>query len=294
MSAIAMPYPTELRHDRLGFTFCLALALHAALILGISFNQMDRGSAASKIEITLAQHQQSDAPNKADFLAQSNQAGSGTLEEKAMLTSREQAEFFDNTIKEISQQQQQLMVNEQQAAPSAVIASNSPSQWRANAESEQKQTNKANQQLNDMTIAQRSQEIASLEARLDIQQQAFAKRPRIKRLTSVATQQADDALYLYNWRTKIESIGNKNYPSQARQKNIYGDLRLMVSLLPNGTVHQVKILQSSGHKVLDQAAIRIVHLAAPYAPFSNEMRKVDILEIIRTWRFQKNGLTSNS
>ena len=69
----------------------------------------------------------------------------------------------------------------------------------------------------------------------------------------------------------------------------------MVALLPNGDVHQVKILQSSGHKILDQAAIKIVHLAAPYAPFPQQMQNnVDVLEIIRTWRFHKDRLTSST
>ena len=69
----------------------------------------------------------------------------------------------------------------------------------------------------------------------------------------------------------------------------------MVSLLPNGDVHQVKILESSGHKVLDEAAIRIVHLASPYAPFPRGISsEVDILEIIRTWRFHQDRLTSST
>ncbi len=70
---------------------------------------------------------------------------------------------------------------------------------------------------------------------------------------------------------------------------------MVVSLLPNGEVHRVKILKSSGHKVLDQAAIKIVHLAAPYDPFPTQMQNsVDVLEIIRTWRFHKDRLSSSN
>jgi len=286
-------YPTELSHDRLGFTFCLALALHAAFILGVSFNQIDRSTAAKKIEITLAQHSQQEAPDEVDFLAQHNQQGSGTLEEKALLTTREQADFIDNTIREVHQQQ--LQASQQQQADAAIVTTTSTSRYNAVSKRSTQDEKQANAFEGDMTILQRSKEIASLEARLDIQEQAFAKRPRVKRLTSVATKKSMDARYLDNWRSKIESIGNKNYPTLAKQNNIYGDLRLMVSLLPNGDIHRVKILQSSGYKVLDQAAIRIVHLAAPYDPFPIAMqRETDILQIIRTWRFQKEGLTSNS
>ncbi|MGK0500655.1 MAG: protein TonB [Oceanicoccus sp.] len=102
-------------------------------------------------------------------------------------------------------------------------------------------------------------------------------------------------MYLHNWRSKVEAIGNQHYPSQAKLQQLFGDLRMVVSLLPNGDVYQVKILESSGHKVLDQAALRIVHLAAPYAPFPPQMRRdVDVLEIIRTWRFHKDKLSSST
>lgn len=285
----------DLSHDRLGFAFCLALALHAAIILGISFNREDRTVAAPRLEITLAQHQSENRPEDADFIAQNDQQGSGTLEEKAMLTTRELADFQDTTIREVTPQQQ-VRSSREQSADKPLLASLSPSQKQvSNTVSEQEQSEETPIQTQDEATIQRSLEIASLEAKLDIQRQAYAKRPRVRRLTSLSTKRSDDALYLHNWRTKIETIGNQNYPAQAKQQQLYGDLRMVVSLLPNGDVHSVKILESSGHKILDQAAIRIVHLAAPYDPFPVHMqRKVDVLEIIRTWRFHKNQLTSST
>lgn len=287
--------PWDIGHDRLGFAFCLALALHAAFILGVSFNREDRSSAAPRLEITLAQHRSESSPEEADFIAQSNQQGSGTLEEKAMLTTRELADFQDTTIREVTPQQQ-IRSSQQQSADKPLLASLSPSQQRVSQTIEElENTEEIPLETQDQATIQRSLEIASLEAKLDIQRQAYAKRPRIRRLTSLSTKQSDDALYLHNWRTKIETIGNQNYPAQAKQQHLYGDLRMVVSLLPNGDIHSVKILESSGHKVLDQAAIRIVHLAAPFDPFPIHMqRKVDVLEIIRTWRFHKNQLTSST
>ncbi|MEE8058802.1 MAG: TonB family protein [Pseudomonadales bacterium] len=299
MAAVANIYQqmayNQLSHNRLGFAFCLALALHAAFILGVSFNREERSPAPPKLEITLAQHHSNKAPEEAEFLAQSNQQGSGTLTEKAMLTTHELADFQDNTIHEVTPPQQ-LSHNQAQVAPALVLTTTASSQDKATRQQQREKTTETNQQQTDgMTIIQRSHEIASLEAKLDIQRQAYAKRPRIRRLTSVATKQSDDALYLHNWRTKIESIGNQHYPSIAKQQQLYGSLRLMVSLLPNGDVHRIKILESSGHKVLDQAAIKIVHLAAPYALFPLKMqREVDVLEIIRTWRFHKDRLTSST
>ena len=85
-------------------------------------------------------------------------------------------------------------------------------------------------------------------------------------------------------------MGNLNYPQQARQNKLYGSLRLMVAVTPDGSLKEVVLLETSGHKVLDDAAINIVRLAAPFAPFPDELRQTtDVLEIIRTWQFRKNS-----
>jgi protein TonB len=96
------------------------------------------------------------------------------------------------------------------------------------------------------------------------------------------------ARYVEDWRAKVERVGNLNYPEAARQQKLYGSLQLTVSIKSDGSVEKVEINRSSGSKILDAAAIRIVELAAPYAAFSDEMRsKVDILGITRTWIFTK-------
>lgn len=287
--------PTELdryRHDRLGFTVLLALALHAAVILGISFDKELRQQAAAKLEITLAQYRSDKAPERVDFLAQHDQEGSGTLQEKALLTTRQTADFHDNAIREVSPAQQ-IAAQQQQAKQQTLVATTASAPVKSATRTERDETRQKTD--SEMTLLQRSLEIASLEAKLDIQRQAYAARPRVRRLTSVATRRSEDALYLNEWRTRIEQVGNRHYPQQARDRGIYGDLRLMVALLPNGEVHEVKVLKSSGQKLLDEAAIRIVHLASPYQPFPAEMRRqVDVLEIIRTWRFHKGQLRSDS
>ena len=136
-------------------------------------------------------------------------------------------------------------------------------------------------------------EIASLQAKLDRQRQAYAKRPRIRRLTSVATKASFDAEYLYRWSQKIEFVGNRNYPQQALANKIFGELRLATTVKANGTIAKVEILQSSGHRLLDDAALQIVRLASPFAPFPKDIRReYDQLEIIRTWHFEITGLST--
>ncbi len=293
MSAVTqMPPGKEVSSaDRLSFTLFLATALHAALILGVTFTYVTSEPAAHTMEVTLAQQRNKNKPKKADYLAQFNQLGSGTLDEKALLTSPNEAKFKDTEIRETAEvvPQNTTMKTIEQDQQTVSTAADSDFETLQD-KSQTKPTPDQADFNSDKTLRTRALEIASLEARLDRQRQMFAKRPRIKRLTSLSTAASADAFYLNSWRRKIESIGNLNYPPQARQKKIYGSLRLMVSILPDGNLKEVVILESSGHAVLDDAAVRIVRLAAPFAPFPDELRQTtDVLEIIRTWQFRKNS-----
>ena len=272
--------------ERFNFTMFLSVAVHGILIFGISFGAVQSTSEMPTLEITLAAHHSEIAPNRADFLAQANQLGSGSLTEDAPAvapTSPFQADYESATL-----QAAQPVAPEQTAAQregSTELVTTS-----ANA---RKQSNDA-LTVTDEGDAQVSSPdssrlaIASLMAQLDSQVQEYARRPRRVVLTAAATQRSEDALYLDGWRRRIEAIGNLNYPDAARRQKLYGSLRLLVSILPNGSIQKTEILQSSGHAVLDQAALDIVMLASPYEPFPPELSKqADIVEIIRTWRFHE-------
>ncbi len=102
------------------------------------------------------------------------------------------------------------------------------------------------------------------------------------------------AWYRDEWRKKVERIGNLNYPDEARRQRIYGSLRMLVIVKSDGTVEELRVLESSGRPVLDEAAMRIVRLSAPFAPFSGELaRNYDQVEIIRTWRFERGDTLSS-
>ena len=119
--------------------------------------------------------------------------------------------------------------------------------------------------------------------------------PRIRRIVDGRAETPEDDWYFESWRRKVERIGKLNYPDEARAKKIYGSLRLLVSIEPDGSLRDVRVIDSSGHKILDEAAVRIVHLAAPYAPFPPGMRTdTDVLEIVRTWQFRKRAPASPS
>ncbi len=286
-------YPLDRDLDRISVSGLLALLVHGVLLFGLGFALESAKQTPPRLEITLAPHRTLEAPKQADFLSQHNQLGSGTLEEKQELTTDDLALLEDNTIRKTVEavarppQMAQLVpstVISRQDSLAQMTAPKLASQAEANGQAEIEQI-----------FEEPEQQIQSLEARLDRQRRAYTRRPKVHRITSVATLQSDDARYQLEWQQKVEKVGNRYYPEEARRKKISGDVRLVVALLPDGSIKRIDVLATSGKSILDQAAIRSVKLAAPFAPFPEELReKADILEIIRTWQFRNNTLSSRS
>lgn len=280
-------------NDRLSFTLFLAAAIHALLVFGISF-KIDKGNTiAPTLNITLATHKSQIEPEKADFLAQMNQEASGTTEEVKELSTKKVAEIEDISIRDTFQAAH-LKESTPQTARNQLLATIQDQSFEVSTDElseEEKEEETAPGHQEEVPWV--NPEIASLRAKLDKIKQDMAKQPRIRRLTSVSTKMSYDAEYLYKWSQKIEAIGNQNFPEEALQKQIFGSLRLSVTIYPNGAVKNIEVLQSSGHSILDRAAEHIVRLASPFAPFPKEIRSTtDQLEIIRTWRFEISGLST--
>jgi periplasmic protein TonB len=127
--------------------------------------------------------------------------------------------------------------------------------------------------------------IASLSAQIRQKMEAKAKRPR-RKFISASTKEYNYAAYMEAWRSKVERVGNLNYPQQARRQKLSGNLVLDVALRPDGSIDEITIRRSSGEKLLDDAAVRIVELSAPFSPFPQHIKdETDILHIMRTWQF---------
>ncbi|HEV8077231.1 MAG TPA: energy transducer TonB [Marinobacter sp.] len=278
--------------DRFSFTLFMALAIHGVMVLGITFMSETPPPSAQTMEITLSHFADEKAPEKADFLAPTNQQGSGTEEQVKELTSPQPVELNQAEVAQV-QPEPQAQPEPQPVRRQTLVSIKAPS---AKPVAKPEIRSEAVDQLPTEptpNLLQRSLEIASLEARLDAQQQAYSRKPRVLRVTAASTLQSSNAWYVQNWVSKVTRVGNMNYPAEARSRSLYGDLRLLVTLRKDGSLKEVLVVQSSGSTLLDDAAIRIVKLAAPYPPFPEEMsRNVDELEIIRTWSFQQRGLTS--
>lgn len=292
ISNAALSSQNNLGKERFGFTVFMSACLHVIIIAGVGFSFITESASTPAIEITLAQYRSETAPDQADFIAQENQIGSGTLDEAIAPATPFESAVYDERIQEV--QPVPTPASSAQLTQDLRVLSSTEADELLRQQIES-QTLEDSQVLSEHSSPQDiALAIASLQAQLDIQQQALANRPRRYTISSASTQQRHDALYLDNWRKRIELVGNQHYPEQARQNGIFGSLRMMVTLRPDGSVAEIRILQGSGHEVLDQAAVDIVSLASPFDPFPEELRgNVDLLEIIRTWRFRPGNAFSS-
>ncbi|WP_240732767.1 energy transducer TonB [Halioglobus maricola] len=269
-----------------------ALGLHLALIAAVTFEY--NFSAASKkpqIEVTLATRPADNAPSEARHIAQANQEGSGQEAELDLVTSS------NNQLPMQSPTPQQAaprrMEKDAQATGDLLTTTAATQEQVALEQAEREQRHNPTDGISP-EMDRINQQLASLQAQLDEQTRAQVKKPRVRRLTAVSARQAADAAYLADWRQRLEAVGNKYYPEASIRYGLYGDLRLLVAIRKDGTLGAIQILESSGYAVLDEAAIKIVRMAAPYSPFPPELAATtDTLEIIRTWQFQENELSSN-
>ena len=278
-------------HRRMQFAIALAAAVHLSFILGLSFEGEQQSSYTPQLEVTLATRATADAPDTAKLLAAADQLGSGDKSERNEITSREIAANAQTRVDQNASRAIPELEQQQYASPATATAAASQTYITKRPEAEI--------QLQDPALGTHpeidrlSQELASLEARLDEQSHAYSTMPRVRRLTSASAKRAVDAAYLLQWRQRVEAVGNKYYPEASERYSIYGSLRLLVVIRRDGSLESIKILSSSGHALLDEAAIKIVRMAAPFAPFSAELQATtDKLEIIRTWQFRQNRLSS--
>ena len=274
--------------DRLGLALLLAMVLHGGLIFGVGFEKDNRQAPSSTLEITLARHRSAVAPEDAEHIASHNQLASGDQQESRPITSDEIALLESTELRDVDPLSEPYLPEQSPFAPSdALVSSNDGGTPPVQAQPGETAHRQAE------IPANRVREIASLRARLDQQKQAYSKLPRTLVLTSVSARSSDQADYLYNWIEWVEKVGNENYPEEARRKTLFGELRLAVSIGRDGGVEGIEILHSSGQRVLDQAAIRTVRLAAPFAPLPPSLG-VDRIEVIRTWRFVPGHQFSSS
>ena len=291
--------PGFTRSDRLGLTAFGSILAHMVVILGVSFSVPDLESDTRNLptlEITLVNSRSDVEPDKAEFLAQANQEGGGDSDQPVISKSplplaptpvdSDQipiAHIAPRPSQSVQPETEVMTQNQERALTVAKIDIQSPPL-------------KKDQALDKIGLVQKPQlqkERSRLSAEINQFWEQYQKRPRRKFL-SARTKEYKYAAYMEAWRTKVEKVGNLNYPEQAKQNKLTGQLVLDVEIKSSGALHAINVIRPSGYKILDDAAIRIVRLSAPFDPFPTTIKEeVDILHITRTWKFLRGSrLTS--
>jgi periplasmic protein TonB len=263
----------------------LSLLLHAVL-LSIHFkfpNALRWQSANPTLDVILVNAKSRQRPGTADALAQANLEGGGETDQNRR--ARTPLPVIEPNAPGRDLAQAQRRVRELEAQQRKLLAQSRKSSSRVTPEAERRAPAEAPAaELSGRDLADLSLAAMRLQAQIDRQVEAYQKRPR-KKFVGASAVEYRFAQYEEDWRQKVERIGTVNYPAAARGK-VYGNLRMTVTLRPDGNVESIELDRSSGLKVLDDAAFRIVRMASPYASFPADIRRdTDLLVITRTWFF---------
>jgi protein TonB len=258
------------------------------VILGVTFSVSPPADSktAPALDIILVQTKSPDEAEKADYLAQVSQKGGGNAEHKARPREQFSAPTLSDqpgiakqtSVQQVKRQKQneQLALVTQKSAKSVINTEKDPLKAE-----DDTTIDKANTSQNTQTARLAAEISHNLEKQASIE--------RTKYLNS-STKAFAPAKYMRQWIDRVERVGNLNYPDQARRQKLSGTLILDVVISADGELIKTDLRQSSGHQILDDAARRIVKLAAPYSAFPEKLRaETDVIHITRSWEFMNSS-----
>lgn len=290
MSAQALRWQPGLPDNRRLWIAVGSSVIFHALLLTLHFKFPDASNAMREkaLDIILVNAKSARKPHDAQALAQSNLDGGGNTDEnrraKTPLPSTAQ-QTTGNDLQQMRRRVQELEVAQQKMLTQARSLRNVASSQTANEQPNPAPT------ISGLDLAESARAMARLEGEISKTTDEYTKRPR-KKFVGARAEEYRFAQYIEDWRQKIERIGTLNYPDAARGK-LYGSLVLTVAINADGSIGRIDINRSSGHKLLDDSARRIVQMAGPYSPFPPDIRRdTDVLEITRTWYFTQGDQLS--
>jgi periplasmic protein TonB len=278
-----MYFTIESRDRMLGAALGLSIAAHI-VALGVHFRFPDatRWQAPQPLEVVLVNARTRERPVQAEALAQSNLDRGGDVDQNRRARTPLPVIEPRNPGKDLTAAQrrtQQLEVQQQQLLAQQREVERRLTEKQRPVKAEEAANRPSGRDLADLSLA-----AMRLQAQIDRQIDQYQKRPR-KKFIGARAAEYRFAQYEEDWRMKVERVGSVNYPAEARGK-LYGNLRLTVTIRADGTVESIDLDRSSGLKVLDAAAFRIVKMATPFAVFPADIRRdTDLLVITRTWFF---------
>jgi protein TonB len=271
--------------DRLTTTLFLAALFHGILILGVTFaipRPDDRSLPTLEVLLlTGADTRAADNPT-AEYLAQRNQEGSGTTEERvrpanpaSSIIAAQQEGIADANSNEYRE-----AVEGQQSKE--IVSSRSD---RSEVEYRSGEDRPAQDAQAPIALAQTSPRPIATHAT----DQTLRLRGRKADGTYEVvpnTRESKLAPYLDGWRRKVERLGTLNFPQAVRSRGGASNPVLEVSINADGSLGDTIVRRSSGRKDVDQAALAILRLASPFDPFPSELRKqYNELRFAYEWQF---------
>ena len=264
----------------------VSLFLHAlVLTLHFQFPDAARAFEDKALDIILVNSKSARKPTNAQALAQANLDGGGNTDENrraktplppsAKQQSGSELEQAQKRVQALEAQQQRLLAqarSKEMVAPSA----------------EKEAQPEPVQGLSGRDLASNALAMARLEGEIAQNTDEYNKRPRLKTISPRTIEYAG-AAYLDSWSRKVEKIGTLNFPAQAKG-SVYGVVTVWVVLRGDGSLYSVDIQNTSGHKILDNAARRIIEMGAPYGVMPKAMlADADVVGFSRRLEFTNSN-----
>jgi periplasmic protein TonB len=275
--------------DRLGVTLLFSLIAHGVIALGLTFDYEKPARSLPSLDVILVQSASGIKPDQADFLAQANNSGGGNSDRPVRPSAPMSSPIHKPSPGLAPRPIEAGAPKAHEPTPKEVLTQQK-SRFSVHTAKEVPEQPELPQPT-ARELMERKIEMARLAEEVQRESVAYAKRPR-KKFISANTKEYEYAAYMAAWVARVERIGNLNYPDEARRRQLHGQLVLTVAINRDGSVKNTEVIQSSGHKLLDDAAIRIVRLAAPF-PRIPTGEKVDELYITRTWQFLPGDILRN-
>lgn len=286
-AASALPAPPAIgESSRLGATLVLSVLVHAMLVLGIGFAAEDAAPVVPTLDVILSQTRSALTPAQADFLAQANNQGGGEHERSSRPTAP-QAGPLPQPEDGLAPRPLRAQTPAPSPPPEARVIASTRATTPMPSPQARPDVAPAPLPPGQEKIA-RDIEMARLAAEIQLRSQQYAKRPK-RKFVSASTKEYAWAQYLRGWVDRVERVGNLNYPDEARRRRIGGLVVISVGVRRDGSVESTRIIQSSHVPMLDNAALRIVQLSAPFEPLPKTQEDPDILHVTRTWQFMPGG-----
>jgi protein TonB len=268
--------------DRIGSTLFVAALAHGVVILGITFatDPLPSSKDLPVLNVTVlvdsADFERNTEPE--DLLAERAQRGAGAALEGARPT---RVLTADHPVSQLGEpggtDLDDGTLRDRARAPEQLVT-RSPAEEQVATVPDTTQTPATVPRQAATLIEQVAPR--SLAAELDLQT-VLPKSADPAAAAIPSTSESAVATYLVGWRQRVERIGTANFPERLLAVGRrHGRPTLEVAIGPQGDLVEIVVRKSSGDSSLDQAALKILRMAAPFEPLPS-----GITDEFRTLRF---------